>query len=90
MGLQNIPGMNSVINDEGQLIRASNNTLPAQIRDDTTDKNEVSGSNCILISNMFDPKEVDLEQDPTYFIEIKNQVQSVAKEWGKIDHIYVE
>lgn len=39
---------------------------------------------------MFDPKEVDLEQDPTYFIEIKNQVQSVAKEWGKIDHIYVE
>jgi len=39
---------------------------------------------------MFDPKQVDLDKEPTFFIEIKNQVQSVTKDWGKIDHVYVE
>lgn len=28
-------------------------------------------SNCIVISNMFDPKLVDLEKDPSFYLEIK-------------------
>jgi hypothetical protein len=39
---------------------------------------------------MFDPTNVDLNKDPAFFIEIKEQVYDVCQEWGAIDRIYVE
>lgn len=47
-------------------------------------------SNCILVTNMFDPFEVNLDEDPTFFVEIKEQVQDVCSQWGDIDTIFVE
>jgi hypothetical protein len=41
-------------------------------------KNHGNPSNCILISNMFDPKTVDLKVDPDFFIEIKSQTLDIC------------
>lgn len=47
-------------------------------------------SRCILISNMFDQNSVDLDKDPTFYVEIKNQISQVAQDCGKIDIVFVE
>jgi len=44
----------------------------------------------LLATNMFDPKEVDLQQDPSYFMDIKDQVEEACQTWGQIERIYVE
>ena len=44
----------------------------------------------LLATNMFDPKEVDLQQDPSYFMDIKDQVEEACQAWGQIERIYVE
>lgn len=36
----------------------------------------------LLATNMFDPKEVDLQQDPSYFMDIKDQVEEACQAWG--------
>lgn len=47
-------------------------------------------STCVRLENMFDPDQVDLNKDPGFYIEIKEQVYDVCQEWGSIDRIYVE
>lgn len=68
MGMQNIPGIDAQVNDDdGSTIRSQNfaNLLPGQTGGMTKDqvfaKNHGQASSCILIQNMFDPKEVDLK-----------------------------
>ena len=80
MGMPNIPGIDSYAqlnNDDGSNIRSNNfaNLLPGQTagmsKDQIFMKTHGHASSCILISNMFDPKEVDLAKDPDFFLEIK-------------------
>ena len=47
-------------------------------------------SNCILFQGMFDPTQVDLQKDPSFFMDIKDQVASVCNDFGKIERIYPE
>ena len=39
---------------------------------------------------MFDPKEVDLNKDPSFFMDIKDQVEQICEAWGQIERIYVQ
>ncbi len=39
---------------------------------------------------MFDPSHADLRKDPTFFIDIKEQVEDVGKEMGKVEKVWVE
>ena len=39
---------------------------------------------------MFDTTQVDLKSDPSFFMDIKDQVASVCNGFGKVDRIYVE
>ena len=47
-------------------------------------------SNCLLLNNMFDPEGVDLKKDPAYFIDVKEQVEEVCSEMGKVEKVWVE
>lgn len=50
----------------------------------------IGSSNCICISNMFDPNQVDLDKDPTFYIDIKTSVQQFVGSMGQVDTVYVE
>ena len=39
---------------------------------------------------MFDQQSVDLEKDPHFFLEVKEQVLDVCEEMGKVDKVWVE
>lgn len=45
---------------------------------------------CLLLNNLFDPNGVDLKKDPAFFIDIKEQVEEVCGEFGKVDKVWVE
>ena len=47
-------------------------------------------SNCLLFAGMFDPTQVDLRKDPSFFMDIKDQVTSVCNDFGKTERIFVE
>lgn len=47
-------------------------------------------SNCVLFQGMFDTTQVDLKKEPSFFMDIKDQVNSVCSEFGKVERIYVE
>lgn len=47
-------------------------------------------TNCILLSNMFDPAEVDLTKEPEYFIDLKNEVTAECKRYGDVDSLLIE
>ena len=47
-------------------------------------------SNCLLFNNMFDPNSVDLKRDPAFFIDIKEQVEDIGNEFGKVEKVWVE
>ena len=81
MGLPNVPGIDGlgpVQDDDGSTIRSQNfaNLLPGQTGGMTKEqiflKNHGNVSSCVLIQNMFDPKTVNLKEEPDFFIEIKN------------------
>ena len=86
------------VDDQGQAIRSSNltNNVGLEGLAEGAEASNIAASaaqgksNCILISNMFDSRQVDLEKDPSFFVDIKCQVSDVCQAWGKIDHIYVE
>ncbi|KAI7747760.1 hypothetical protein M8C21_028509 [Ambrosia artemisiifolia] len=44
-------------------------------------------SECLLLNNMFDP---ELEDEPDFDLDIKEDVQSECSKYGKLRHIYVE
>ncbi|KAI3780994.1 hypothetical protein L2E82_10990 [Cichorium intybus] len=44
-------------------------------------------SECLLLKNMFDP---ELEDEPDFDLDIKDDVQSECSKYGKLRHIYVE
>lgn len=44
-------------------------------------------SECLLLKNMFDP---ELEDEPDFDLDIKDDVQSECAKYGKLRHIYVE
>lgn len=39
---------------------------------------------------MFDPKKVDLRVEPSFYIDIKDQVKLVCADFGKVMQIHVE
>jgi len=43
-----------------------------------------------MFSNMFDPNKVDLKKDPSFYIDIKDQVKQVCTDFGKVVQIHVE
>lgn len=44
-------------------------------------------SECLLLNNMFDP---EMEDEPDFDLDIKEDVQSECSKYGKLRHIYVE
>jgi hypothetical protein len=53
-------------------------------------KPRMQKSSCVHVQNMFDSKLVDLNKDPSFYIEIKEQVYDVCQDLGSIDRVYVE
>lgn len=51
---------------------------------------QTAPSNCLLFQNLFEPMNIDLKKDPSFFIDIKDQVMQVCQEFGKVDKIFVE
>ena len=47
-------------------------------------------SNCLLFSNMFDPRKVDLTKDPSFFIELKDSIKQTCSDFGKVQQVYLE
>ena len=45
---------------------------------------------CLLFVNLFDPTIVDLKKDPSFFIDIKEQVIQVCGDFGKVEKVFVE
>ena len=39
---------------------------------------------------MFDTTQVDLKNEPSFFMDIKDQVSAVCGQFGKVDRVYVE
>lgn len=39
---------------------------------------------------MFDTTQVDLKSEPSFFMDIKEQVSAVCNQFGKVDRVYVE
>lgn len=39
---------------------------------------------------MFDPNLIDLKKDPAAYIDIKEQVEEVCGELGKVEKVWVE
>ena len=61
-------GENSVVPDAGQSIKGANFVNNPMSGATFT---QVLPSNCVLLTNMFDPELVDLRKDPAFFIDIK-------------------
>lgn len=49
-----------------------------------------AASNCLLLNNMFDPTGIDLQNEPNFFTEIKDQVLDICEELGKVDKVWVD
>lgn len=74
--------------DNGQSIKNQNFTnhplaVPPQLT-------QAAPSNCLLLSNMFDCTNLDLRKEPTYYLDIKEQVEDVCKDMGKVEKVWVE
>lgn len=80
----------AIPDDEGQTIRQSNFAIPKVETFIVPEVISTQPSSCILIANMFDPLSVDLNKDPHFFVEIKEQVQDVCSEWGQVDKVMVD
>ena len=50
----------------------------------------VPQSNCVLLSNLFDPREVDLDKDPDFFNETYEDVFDQSSNFGKVDFLWVD
>lgn len=49
-----------------------------------------SVSNCVLLSNLFDPNQVNLKDDPDFFEDTKDDVFDECSNFGKVEKIYVD
>ena len=48
-------------------------------------------TNCVLLNNMFDPTAVDLKKEPSFYIDIKEQVEEVCRDLNaKVEKVWVE
>ena len=47
-------------------------------------------SNCLLIENMFDLKTVNLDEDPYFFIDVKDQIKTACKDFGRVDQVHIQ
>ena len=47
-------------------------------------------SSCLLFGNMFELEKVDLRKDPSFFIDIKDQVIQACNGFGPVDKVYIE
>jgi len=47
-------------------------------------------TNCILLSNMFDIKEIDLAKEPGYFMDLKDEVEEECKKYGDVVQLFIE
>lgn len=62
-------GDSSVVPDSGQSIKGAN--FVNNPMSGAGSFTQVLPSNCVLLTNMFDPEVVDLRKDPAFFIDIK-------------------
>lgn len=72
----NLPGIGYA-----SLPMATNNEAP-------TDNSTLS--TCILLSNLFDPNDVNLSEDPEFYIDVRRDVLDECSSLGKVDEIYVD
>ena len=47
-------------------------------------------SNCLLLSNLFDPKTLDLNANPNFFSEISEDVGEECNGYGKVDLLWID
>jgi len=77
--------------DDGQAIRSQNYAAGAKAA--ASAKQSIVSAEptaCLLLTNMFDPKFVDLNKDPEFFIDIKDHVYSTCQNWGRVEKILID
>eukprot|EP00826_Nyctotherus_ovalis_P017925 TRINITY_DN1530_c0_g2_i4.p1 TRINITY_DN1530_c0_g2~~TRINITY_DN1530_c0_g2_i4.p1 ORF type:complete len:179 (+),score=53.43 TRINITY_DN1530_c0_g2_i4:1839-2375(+) len=47
-------------------------------------------SHCIYLANLFDLSLVDLEKEPTYFLEVREDVLAECSDCGEVEDIFVD
>ena len=47
-------------------------------------------TNCLQFSNMFDVSKIDLRKEPSFFIDIKDQIKEICADFGKVDRIFID
>ena len=64
------------------------NPVANQLQDSSFDN--VTQSNSILLSNLFDPNEINLKTDPEFYNDVRRDVLDECNNLGKVDKIYVD
>eukprot|EP01016_Furgasonia_blochmanni_P006946 TRINITY_DN1278_c0_g1_i13.p1 TRINITY_DN1278_c0_g1~~TRINITY_DN1278_c0_g1_i13.p1 ORF type:complete len:370 (+),score=69.80 TRINITY_DN1278_c0_g1_i13:932-2041(+) len=49
-----------------------------------------SPTTVLLLCNMFNPREVDLDQDPGFYVDLKEEVEEECKKYGDVDKVIVD
>ena len=47
-------------------------------------------SNFLLFTGLFDVAKVDLKKEPSFYIDIKDQVKMVCSDFGKVMQVHIE
>jgi len=47
-------------------------------------------TNCILLTNMFVMDEVDLSKDPTFFVDLKEEIEEECNKYGEVLQTFIE
>jgi len=50
----------------------------------------VDKSSCLLLSNLFDPSQVNLAEEPEFFEDTKLDVKDECSNYGEVETIWVE
>jgi len=74
---------------EGNLGGMGYQSLPMSSHTGESDNNLIQ-SCYILLTNLFDPNEVDLKEDPDYFIDVRRDVQDECNSLGTVEAIRVD
>ena len=55
-----------------------------------TDSDVNEPTNCLLLSNLFDPSKINLKDDPNFFADTEDDVFDECEKFGKVEKIFID
>jgi len=81
-GQEGVPGVD--LTGQGQAAQPVEPAQPAKAQ------TSLLPTNCILLSNMFVMDEVDLSKEPTYFVDLKEEIEEECNKYGEVLQTFIE